>query len=494
MNISMIRYILGKVTFIVGFIMFIPCLCAAWYRESEGLVYLITAVSLILAGFLISLKKPADTTIYLKEGLVATSLSWIFMSIFGALPLVFTGEIPHFIDALFESVSGFTTTGASILSDVEALSHASLMWRSTTHLIGGMGVLVFLLAVLPTKGGSQVNLMKAESPGPSVGKLVPKLRQTAKILYLIYMGLVVLEIIFLLLGGYTFFESINTSFATAGTGGFGFYNDSMGSFSTYGKWVVAVFMLLFGVNFNFYYFMIMRQFRKGFEMSEVRVYLAIILFCTAVISFDIRTLYATTGETVTHSFFQVLTVMTTTGFSTTDFDLWPTTSKLLMFMLMFCGACAGSTGGGIKVSRFIIIFKTLKKELTSLLHPKNIKKIQSDGKTIDHETVRSVNVYFVAFTVIFVISAFIVSFENYDLTTTLSSVTATINNIGPGFNAVGPTCNFGGFTVLSKIVFIFDMLTGRLEIFPMLILFHPMLYKNLFASAKNDYIEPIRSK
>jgi len=494
MNISMIRYILGKVTFIVGFILLIPCLCAAWYRESEGIVYLITALSLILLGFLVSIKKPEDTTIYLKEGLVATSLSWIFMSIFGALPLFLTGEIPNFIDALFESVSGFTTTGASILSDVEALSHTSLMWRSTTHLIGGMGVLVFLLAVLPTKGGSQVNLMKAESPGPTVGKLVPKLRQTAKILYLIYLGLVVLEAVLLLFGGYTLFEAINTAFSTAGTGGFGFRNDSLGSFTMYGKWVVAIFMLLFGVNFNFYYFMIMRQFRKGFEMSEVRAYLGIILVSTAIIAINIRGMYDSLGNTITDSFFQVLTVMTTTGFSTTDFDLWPTASKLIMFLLMFCGACAGSTGGGIKVSRFIIIIKTLKKELNSLLHPKNIKKIQSDGKTIDHDTVRSVNVYFVAFTVIFVISAIIVSFENYDLTTTLSSVAATINNIGPGFNAVGPTCNFGGFSILSKLVFIFDMLTGRLEIFPMLILFHPMLYKHLFASAKNDYIEPIRSK
>lgn len=494
MNIGMIRYILGKVTMIVGAILLIPCICAVWYREKEGIVYIITSLSLILFGFLISMVKPKNMTIYLKEGLVATSLSWIFMSIFGAIPLCLTGEIPSFIDALFESVSGFTTTGASILSDVEALSRTSLMWRSTTHLIGGMGVLVFLLAVIPTKGGSQVNLMKAESPGPTVGKLVPKLRQTAKILYLIYIGLVVLEIIFLLCGGYTLFESVNTAFATAGTGGFGIKNDSLGSFSLYGKWVVAVFMLLFGVNFNFYYFIIMRQFRKGFEMSEVRVYLAIIAVSTTIIAINIRHLYESVGLTITDSFFQVLTVMTTTGFSTTDFDLWPTTSKLIMFLLMFCGACAGSTGGGIKVSRFIIIIKTLKKEMNSLLHPKNIKKIQSDGKTIDHDTVRSVNVYFVAFTVLFVISALIISLEGYNLTTTLSAVAATINNIGPGFDAVGPTCNFGGFTILSKLVFVFDMLAGRLEIFPILILFHPLLYKNIYASAKNDYIEPIRSK
>ena len=494
MNISMIRYILGKVTFIVGFILLIPCICALWYRESEGIVYFITAASLILLGFLVSMKKPDNTTIYLKEGLVATSLSWIFMSIFGALPLVFTGEIPDFVDALFETVSGFTTTGASILTNVEALSHTSLMWRSTTHLIGGMGVLVFLLAVIPTKGGSQVNLMKAESPGPTVGKLVPKLRQTAKILYLMYLGLVALEIILLLFGGYTLFEAVNTSFATAGTGGFGIKNDSIGSFSLYGKWVVAIFMLLFGVNFNFYYFMIMRQFRKGFEMSEVRVYVGIVLFCTAVISINIRDLYDSIGLNITDSFFQVLTIMTTTGFSTTDFDKWPTLSKFIMFTLMFIGACAGSTGGGIKVSRFIIIIKTLKKELNSLLHPKNIKKIQADGKTIDHDTVRSVNVYFVAFMVIYVVSVFIIAFENYDLVTTMSSVAATINNIGPGFAAVGPTCNVSEFTILSKLVFIFDMLTGRLEIFPMLILFHPMLYKHLFASAKNDYIGPIRSK
>ena len=494
MNISMIRYILGKVTLIVGLLMLIPCICALWYGESEGIVYIIVSLSLVLLGFLVALKKPHNTTIYLREGLVATSLSWIFMSIGGALPMCLTGEIPNFIDSLFESVSGFTTTGASILSDVEALSHTTLLWRSTTHLIGGMGVLVFLLAVLPTKGGSQVNLMKAESPGPTVGKLVPKLRQTAKILYLIYIGLVVLEFLFLLFGGYSAFDSINTAFATAGTGGFGIKNDSITSFSLYGKWVVAIFMMLFGVNFNFYYFMIMRQFRKGFEMGEVKVYLGIVLVSTAIIAVNIYHMCENLCTTITDSFFQVLTVMTTTGFSTTNFDLWPSTSRLILFMLMFVGACAGSTGGGIKVSRFMIIIKTLKKEMNSLLHPKNVHKIQSDGKPVDHDTVRSVNVYFVAFTVIFVISAFIISFEGKDLTTTLSSVAATINNIGPGFNLVGPTCNFGWFSPLSKLVFIFDMLAGRLEIFPLLILFHPLLYKSIYVSAKNDLIEPKKNK
>ena len=494
MNISMIRYILGKVTMIVGLIMLIPCICSLWYMESEGISYIITSAVLILTGFLVAFKKPRDTTIYLKEGLVATSLSWILMSIGGAIPMFLTGEIPDFISALFESVSGFTTTGASVLSDVEAVSHTTLLWRSTTHLIGGMGVLVFLLAVIPTKGGSQVNLMKAESPGPTVGKLVPKLRQTAKILYLIYIGLVVLEFLFLLAGGYTPFESINTAFATAGTGGFGIYNNSIGGFTLYGKWVVAIFMLLFGVNFNFYYLIIIRRFKKGFEMSEVKTYIAIILVSTAIIAINIYHMCESFCMTITDSFFQVLTVITTTGFSTTNFDLWPATSKLILFLLMFCGACAGSTGGGIKVSRFIIIFKTLKKEMNSLLHPHNIKKIQSDGKAVDHDTVRSVNVYFVAFTVIFVISALIVSFECEDLVTTLSSVAATINNIGPGFNLVGPTCNFGWFSSLSKLVFIFDMLAGRLEIFPLLILFHPMLYKNIYASAKNDLIETKRSR
>ena len=494
MNLSMIRYTLGKVTLIVGMLMLIPCICSVWYQETEGLIYIAVAGSLMLTGFLVSLVKPADTTIYLKEGLVSTSLSWILMSLFGALPMTLTGEIPNYVDSLFEAVSGFTTTGASILSDVEALSHTTLMWRSTTHLIGGMGVLVFLLAVLPTKGGSQVNLMKAESPGPVVGKLVPKLRQTAKILYLIYIGLTFLEALLLICGGYTVFESVNTAFSTAGTGGFGIKNDSLGSFTLYGKWVVSIFMLLFGVNFNFYYFMIMRQFRKGFEMSEVRVYLLIILASTAVVSLNIYNMYQSVGDTVTDSFFQVLSVMTTTGFSTTDFNLWPTTSKFIMFALMFCGACAGSTGGGIKVSRFIIVLKSLKKQMASLLTPKTIKKIQSDGKSVEHDTVRSVNVYFVAFTVIFVISAFIISFEGYDITTTLSSVAATFNNIGPGFNLVGPTYNFGGFTILSKFVFIFDMLAGRLEIFPLLILLHPMLYKSIAASAKNDYIDPIISK
>lgn len=494
MNISMIRYILGKVTLIVGALMLIPCACALYYWESEGIVYLTVAAALVVLGFIVAFKKPHDMTIYLKEGLVATALSWIFMSIFGAIPLCATGEIPNFVDAVFEAASGFSTTGASVINDVEAISHASLMWRSTTHLIGGMGVLVFLLALLPTKGGSQVNLMKAESPGPTVGKLVPKLRQTAKILYLMYIGLTVLEAVFLMFGGYSLFESLNTAFATAGTGGFGIRNDSIGSYSLYGKWVVAIFMMLFGVNFNFYYFMIMRQFKKGFGISEVRAYVLIILASTGIIVLNIMHMYESIGGAITDSFFQVLTIMTTTGFSTTNFDTWPALSKLILFLLMFCGACAGSTGGGIKVSRFMIIFKTLGKQLDSLLHPRNVKKIQSDGKAIDHDTVRSVNVYFVAFTVIFVVSALIVSLENRDLVTTLSSVAATFNNIGPGFAEVGPTCNFSSFTMLSKIVFIFDMLAGRLEIFPMLILFHPMLYKSIAASAKNDYIEPIISK
>ena len=494
MNISMIRYILGKVALVIGVIMLIPCICAMCYQEKEGITYVIVASSLMLAGFLIALVKPANTTIYLKEGLVSTSMSWILMSICGALPMFLTGEIPGFIDALFESASGFTTTGASVVNNVEGLSHTTLMWRSTTHLIGGMGVLVFLLALLPTKGGSQVNLMKAESPGPVVGKLVPKLRQTAKILYFIYLGLTALEAIFLLLGGYSLFEAVNTAFATAGTGGFGIRNDSLASYSLYGKWVVAIFMILFGVNFNFYYFLIMRQFRKSFEMGEVRTYLLIILASTAVIAVNICHMYSSLGMTITDSFFQVATIITTTGFSTTNFDCWPTLSRLILLGLMFCGACAGSTGGGIKVSRLMIGSKTLGKQFSLLLHPKNIKKIQSDGKAIDHDTVRSVNTFFVAFMTVYILSVLVVAIEGRDIVTTISSVAATINNIGPGLSEVGPAFNFSGFTILSKLVFIFDMLAGRLELFPILILFHPMLYRNIAASAKTDYIDPIKSR
>lgn len=476
----MIRYILGQVLKIEAVFMLLACLTAVVYREHEGYYYLLVAGVCALIGILMTRKKPVNYVFYLKEGCIATSLSWIFMSFFGCLPFVISGEIPSFTDALFETISGFTTTGASVLSDVESLSHCTLIWRSFTHWIGGMGVLVFLLAIIPLSGGSHINLMRAESPGPSVGKLVPKVKYTARILYLIYIFLTLLEILLLLAGGMTLFEALNTSFATAGTGGFGFKNDSMASYSPYLQWVITIFMILFGVNFNAYYLLLFKKIKKAFSMEEVRYYFIIILVSIGIIFFNILETSAGAFEALTHSSFQVASIITTTGFSTIDFNTWSQTCKTVLVLLMFIGACAGSTGGGIKVSRFVILVKTVVKELNSYIHPKSIVKIKIDNKPVEHEVVRAVNVYFITFMIVFSASVFAVSFEGKDLITNFTAVAATINNIGPGLEMVGPTQNFGMFSPFTKYVLMFDMLAGRLELFPLLILFRPAAWKDLF--------------
>ncbi len=481
MNSSIIRFILGYILKTEAALLLLPCLVALIYAEPEGLWYLPVAASCFLLGALMTRRKPKDSVFYLKEGCIATSLSWIFLSFFGCLPFCLTGEIPSFTDALFETVSGFTTTGASILSDVEALSHCSLFWRSFTHWIGGMGVLVFLLAIVPLSGGSNINLMRAESPGPSVGKLVPKVRYTARILYLIYLGMTVIEIILLLLGKMPLFDAVCISFGTAGTGGFGIKNDSIASCSPYLQWVVTIFMILFGINFNAYYLIIFDKIKKALKMEEIRYYLLIIIASVGIIFLSILDTCSSAFEALTHSAFQVASIITTTGFSTTDFNQWTSTCKVILVLLMFVGACAGSTGGGIKVSRFVILFKTVKKEFTSYIHPKSIKKIQMDGKPVDHETIRTVNVYIITFMVLFVLSVFLISFDNTDIITGFTAVAATINNIGPGLELVGPVENFGFFSPFAKYVLIFDMLAGRLELFPLLLLFHPSIWRDLFA-------------
>lgn len=477
MNRSMIRYILGQVLKLESAFMILPCIVALIYQEYQGIYYLITIGIGLTVGILMTVVKPRNTVFYLKEGCVATALSWILMSLLGCLPFWISGEIPSFTDALFETISGFTTTGASILSDVEALSRCNLFWRSFTHWIGGMGVLVFMLAIIPMSGGSNINLMRAESPGPSVGKLVPKIRYSARILYFIYIGLTILEIIFLIVGRMPLFDSVCTALGTAGTGGFGIKNDSIGGYSLYLQWVVTVFMILFGVNFNAYYFIIFKEFKKAWAMEEVRTYFAII--GVAVLGIVICIWDTTKGlaEALSQAAFQVASIITTTGFSTADFNTWSSTAKTILVFLMFIGACAGSTGGGIKVSRFIAVFKTVRKELGSYIHPKSVKKIKMDGKPIEHDVVRSINVYFITFLLLFCISLFLVSFEGYDMTTNFTAVTATINNIGPGLNLVGPAENFGFFKPFTKYVLMFDMLAGRLELFPLLILLHPSLWK-----------------
>lgn len=480
MNSSIIRYILGGVLKIEGILMLLPCLVAVIYRETEGGCYLFVAILCIVIGVLITLRKPQSPVFYLKEGCVATALSWIVMSFMGCLPFWFSKEIPSFTDALFETISGFTTTGASILSDVEALSHCALFWRSFTHWIGGMGVLVFLLAVIPLSGGSNINLMRAESPGPSVGKLVPKVRYTARILYIIYLGMTLLEFFFLIAGKMSVFDALNTSFGTAGTGGFGIKNDSMTSYSPYLQWVVTIFMILFGVNFNAYYLMLFRKFKKAFSMEEVRYYLIIIIVSVGVIFCNILDTSAGIFDALTKASFQVASVMTSTGFSTADFNLWSQTCRTILVVLMFIGACAGSTGGGIKVSRVVMWGKTVIKELNSYIHPKSIQKIYFEGKPVEHDVMRSINVYLVTFVVIFTTSVLALSFEGRDLITNFTAVIATLNNIGPGLELVGPTQNFGFFSAFSKYVLMFDMLAGRLELFPLLILFHPAIWKDLF--------------
>lgn len=481
MNSSMIRYLLGSVLKIEGALLFLPCLVSLCYQEKVGFFYVSVAVFCLLLGFVMTLKKPEDTVFYLKEGCVTTALSWIFMSFFGALPFWLSGEIPSLTDALFETVSGFTTTGASILTDVEALSYTALFWRSFTHWIGGMGVLVFLLAIISLSGGSHINLLRAESPGPSVGKLVPKMKHTARILYLIYLGMTLIEIVLLLVGKMSLFDALTTSFGTAGTGGFGIKADSMGGYSPYIQWVVTIFMIAFGVNFNAYYFILFHNAKKAFRMEEVRYYLGIIVAAIGILLVDTVKIYGSFSVALRHSAFQVGSIITTTGFSTVDFDLWSQTSKTVLVLLMFIGACAGSTGGGIKVSRFIILIKTILKELNSYIHPRSIKKITYDDRPIEHEVMRSTNVYFMTFVVLFTASVLIISLEDWDLTTNFTAVAATINNIGPGLELVGPSRNFSFFSPLSKYVLIFDMLAGRLELFPLLILFHPAIWKELYA-------------
>ncbi len=480
MNSSIVRIIVGQVLKVEAALLLLPCMTALFYQERAGWYYLLTAAICLAVGFIFTLRKSKSDVFYLKEGCAATALSWIFLSIFGALPFYISGEIPSYIDALFETVSGFTTTGSSILSDVEVLSRTALFWRSFTHWVGGMGVLVFLLAIIPLSGGSNFNLMKAESPGPSVGKLVPKVAYTARILYTIYLGISILELVLLLLGGMTVYEALLTTFGTAGTGGFGFLNSSMASFSPYLQWVITIFMILFGVNFNAYYFILFKKAKKAFQMEEVRAYFLIILAAVAMITTDlVRTMDF--SNALRTSAFQVGSIITTTGFSTADFNVWSQTSRTILVLLMFIGACAGSTGGGIKVSRILVLIKTMLKELNSFLHPKSIKKIKMDGKLIEHEVVRATNVFFCTYMMLFAISVLLISLEGHDLVTNFTAVAATFNNIGPGLELVGPAANFGFMNSFSKIVLIFDMLAGRLELFPLLILCHPVLWKEVIS-------------
>ncbi len=471
MNYAMIAYVIGWILNCEGFLMLLPCLTAVIYQETAGFSFAAAMALCFLFGVPLTVRKPKNMVFYTKEGFVSVSLSWIVLSVMGSLPFLFSGSITNPVDALFETVSGFTTTGASILSDVEALPRCILFWRSFTHWIGGMGVLVFILSLLPLTGGYHMNLMKAESPGPSVEKLVPKIQSTAKILYSIYVAMTILEVLLLLAGNMPLFDALTTTFGTAGTGGFGIKNDSMASYSPYLQNVVTVFMILFGINFNFYFLLLMRKPKKAMKNEEVRCYLAIIAITISIITFNIRGLYPSIMEAFQQAAFQVGSIITTTGFATTDFNTWPQVSRTILVMLMFVGACAGSTGGGIKVSRFVILLKTVNKELHLFLHPKGVRKISMDGKVVEHEVVRSINVFMTAYVLVFAFSILLVGYDNHDLITNFTAVAATLNNIGPGLELVGPSQNFGLFSDPAKCVLIFDMLAGRLELFPLLLLF-----------------------
>ena len=477
MNYSIVLYILGCVLKFESAFLVLPALVGLIYREHASVSYLAVAVLCLTLGVLLTHKKPRSTNLYTREGFVAVALSWIIMSIFGAIPFVLTGDIPFYVDALFETISGFTTTGSSILTDVESISKASLFWRSFSHWIGGMGVFVFIMAILPMMGGSTMNLMKAESPGPSVSKLVPHVKDTAKILYGIYIAITICEATILRALGMPLFDSLTTTFGTVGTGGFGIRNDSIAGYSPAIQITITVFMILSGINYTAYFYILTGKIKELFKIEEVRWYLAIIFGSVAVITWNVRSLYPTFSETLRHAFFQVGSIITTTGYATTDFDLWPALSKTLLVTLMFIGACAGSTSGGIKVSRILILLKTIRKELSLIIHPRQAKKIRMDGHPVDHETLRSANVFLVVYFVLLLTSMLLISVDEFDFSTNFTSVVTVLNNIGPGLNLVGPTQNFSIFSPFSKFVLMFDMLAGRLELFPMMILLMPSTWK-----------------
>lgn len=477
MNYSIIFNIIGWVIKVEGFLMLFPALVALIYKENNIGIFFGCAAVYYAVGKLLTLKNPKDSRFYEREGFVAVALSWVVMSILGAIPFIISGEIPSCIDAVFEIVSGFTTTGASILVDVEALSHSMLFWRSFSHWIGGMGVLVFILAILPMAGGQNIYLIKAESTGPEVGKFVPKLQKTAGYLYIIYVAMSLIQLVLLLAGNMPLFDAICDVFGSAGTGGFGIKADSMASYSTYIQMITALFMFLFGVNFNFYFLLISKRIRVALGMEEVKWYVIIYVVAVVSIVFNLWKATGVVGINVKDAIFQVSSIMTSTGYATTDFNKWPEFSRYIICVLMFIGACTGSTGGGMKVARFIIYFKQIGKQIGFLIHPRSVKIIRMNGKKLEHDTVRIVNTYLLVYIFIFAISMLILSIDNFDLITTFTAVSATFNNIGPGLNMVGPTGNFFEFSVLSKIVMIFDMLAGRLEIFPLLVLMTPTTWR-----------------
>ena len=476
MNYRMIKHILGWILLFEAMFLTVPLVTSLVYTEAEFVHFLITmAISAAIGGMLV-IKKPKSKALYSRDGVVIVALSWIVLSVFGALPFYLSGSIPSFLDALFETVSGFTTTGASILKSVEDLPKSILIWRSFTHWIGGMGVLVFIMAFLPLSGAYNMNLMKAESPGPSVSKLVPRVRTTALILYCIYIVLTVIQFICLILAKMSVFDAINTSFATAGTGGFAIKNDGMLGYSPAIQIIVTVFMLIFSINFTSYY-LIFRGKVKDALNSEVKWFILIVGISIITITANIANKIGSISEALRHSAFTVASIISTTGFATEDFNLWPELSRTVIVLLMFIGACAGSTGGGLKISRLMIFFKSMFRDLRKMVRPKKVEVLSIDSHTVDNGTVISVGAYLACYILIFITSVIILSLQDTDLITNFTSVASCLNNIGPGLEKVGPTSNFSFFSPLSKSVLIFDMLAGRLEVLPMILIFTPSTWK-----------------
>ena len=476
MNYSVIFYVIGLLLqFTAGFMM-IPELVGNIYHEKNAAYFLVVAAASLLIGTLLRLKKPKDKKMHAKEGMIIVALGWLVLSLVGAFPFFLSGEIKSYTDAVFETASGFTTTGASILKNVEAMSHCMLFWRSFTHWLGGMGVLVFILAITPS-GADSMYLMKAESPGPSVDKLVPRVRTTAFYLYAIYFAMTAVEVIILICGSMSVFDAFCISFGTAGTGGFSTRASGIADYNVFCQTVITVFMMLFGMNFKLYFLLVCRKFKDAFKIEEIRWYLGIYFGAVAIIVLSIINDVGSFGKSLSHASFQAASIMTTTGFATTDFNLWETLPQAILVMLMFIGACAGSTGGGFKVSRIMIYFKEVKNEVSYLIHPRSVKRVTMDGKAVPDTTLRTANAFIAAYFLIFATSFLIVCVDGFDFTSSFTSIAATINNIGPGLGTVGPYGGYSAFSIPSKWVFVFDMIAGRLEIFPMLILFTPSTWR-----------------
>lgn len=474
MNRRMVFYMIGQIIKLEAVLLMLPLSVAVYYREQCVWAITGTAMIALASGFLLTFaSRPSNQNFYAKEGFAIVAIAWLLMSMIGALPFVLSGEIPFYIDAFFETVSGFTTTGASILPNVEVISKGLLFWRSFTHWIGGMGVLVLIMAIIPAESGRSIHIIRAEMPGPIVGKLVPRVKTTAQILYLIYVAMTVLEVVLLLIGGMSLFESVTHALGTAGTGGFGIKADSISGYSPYLQWVIAIFMMLFGVNFNLYYLVLIRRFRAIWKSAELWTYLGIALAASVLIGVSIYPTYQNVGEVARLSVFQVSSIITTTGYATADFNLWPGLAKTVLFFLMFMGGCAGSTAGGLKVSRVVLLLKMIRREFQRMLHPRSVGVVQMEGKRINDATLKSIGVYFALYSLIILVATLLLSWEPFDLETNLSAAVSCFNNVGPGLGMVGPASNYSAYSPLSKVVLSFSMLLGRLEVYPILLAFSP---------------------